>query len=281
MSTSTRQDGPENCVREDPPKTWEEARDQLVSAASGGGPVYFRGQSRAEWRLESRFGRLLKVLAEQYNWSRGEVENKREELQRNLLEQFRDALAWIPGAPGFSKDQDVEENEFVALAQHYGLPTPLLDWTRSPYIAAFLAFDGDKTTVFHSHQKVAIWVLDARALETLLSNAHKAPLDVLRRERRPRLDIVQIRGNANRRMVYQEGLFTRAFMVEDDIENYLQSRSRYAPRTVLTKIVLPGGEQEKVLRDLSLMAITPVALMNDADGAAATAFNRVIRFGLH
>jgi DNA-binding NarL/FixJ family response regulator len=79
-------------------------------------------------------------------------------------------------------------------------------------------------------------------------------------------------------MIYQEGFFTRVVKAEDDLEHYLRRFRRYAPGTVLTKLVLPGVEQATVLNDLRLMTITPVVLMNDADGAGATAFNEAVRF---
>ena len=80
-------------------------------------------------------------------------------------------------------------------------------------------------------------------------------------------------------MVYQEGLFTRAVKAEDDIESYLTDKSQFAGGTILKKIVIPGSEQAGALKQLSLMPITPVTLMSDADGAAATAVNAVVRFG--
>jgi len=90
--------------------------------------------------------------------------------------------------------------------------------------------------------------------------------------------LVEIFGNPNRRLVFQQGLFTCAIGVEDDLKTYFQSNCKFAPGIVLTKIIIPGSVQTEALKDLSWMGINPAALMHDADSAAATAFNEVVRF---
>jgi len=187
-----------------------------------------------------------------------------------------------------------EHDECVAFAQHFSLPTSFLDWSSSPYIAAFFAFDGNKSTVFGSGHKVAIWALNWEMLELVLYYEYvgtvppkecrgypdnfQEVMKTMRQDNARRIEKVEKLGNPNRRMVYQEGLFTRAIKIEDDIEKFIRKRSRFAPATVLTKITIPGTAQADALKDLALMGITPVTLMGDPEGAAATAFNRVLRF---
>lgn len=283
--------GSRRCIRECNAKTWQEAGRLLVSFASAEREVYFRGQADASWPLESSFGRLMRKLMKQHQWKEENMQSILDKLERGLLEEFRRAYCRIPNALGLPKDDD---DEFVALARHYGLPTRLLDWTRLPYVAAFFAFDGcNTTTVFPPGHKVAVWVLDWDMLELLLyyclageeeNVAETKPpdfeeiLESIWDSALPRIERMQIRGNPNRRLVYQEGLFTRIIRAEDNIARYLRKRSKYAPGTVLTKITIPGSEQADALRELSFMAITPVALMNDPGGAAMTAVNAVVRF---
>src|SRR5689334_18292569 len=83
----------------------------------------FRGQTCAQWKVQPS---LMRVSKDQ---------------QAATLEKLRRFDYWTQTTPGVETlGQDVDA--MLAVAQHYGLPTALLDWTPNPRIAAFFAIDG-------------------------------------------------------------------------------------------------------------------------------------------
>src|SRR5262245_24247773 len=91
------------------------------------GKYLFRGQGSARWFLDTTYDR----------WYLG-PEELRLEIADRLLDQFiveceREDL------PDRARD---DRALMRSLAQHHGLPTRLLDWSQSPYVAAFFAFSG-------------------------------------------------------------------------------------------------------------------------------------------
>src|SRR5256885_1425281 len=103
---------------------WKEFRDQVLAIHSRRGYVW-RGQRKDEtqnWLLQSKFDRCIPSNDERERASK---------LKRHL-ENFKKEMH--KSYPNVLSGNDVD---IWALGQHYGLRTPLLDWTLSPFIAAY------------------------------------------------------------------------------------------------------------------------------------------------
>lgn len=133
--------------------TWSELQEELFEGSWNESiqryrsPFVFRGLSDKDYHLETSLIRLG---------------GNYQQLERHLLRNFRK----------YARFDSLELGSFwhlLSLAQHHGLPTRLLDWTYSPYIALHFAtsnlerFDLDG----------AIWVVDFGKAHDLLPDGLK------------------------------------------------------------------------------------------------------------
>jgi hypothetical protein len=125
----------------------------------------FRGQRGAAWPLQTSLERAARVEYS-YAGNCGHSHLDRGEETRELLRRFRDQ-AWLyipsPLLPG----DDLAS--WLALMQHCGVPTRLLDWTDSARAALYFALE-ESTCILSGtpllNEPAAVWAIDLAWLET-------------------------------------------------------------------------------------------------------------------
>jgi hypothetical protein len=209
----------------------------------------WRGQTRSSWSLLPTLDRIL---------------NKRSRAayayQRHHLEQFQHATR---GRRGRSPRQIDSENEWWALGQHHGLRTPLLDWSESPFVAAYFAY---LEPAPNQSEPRGIFALDVQSVA--LRSARILERKERRRGRPPIIEMVRPLTDENPRLVSQSGLFTRG---PDgvDIESWVrQNFSKREIQHVLVKFVLPNADRKDAMACLKQMNINHLSLFPDLTGAS-------------
>ena len=143
------------------------------------------------------------------------------------------------------------ENEIWALGQH-GLYTPLLDWSRSPYIAAYFAFEKPRNPGQDDEYRY-VYALDIKRLKRL-KKAKKGSQIQPHKDRF--VELIDTVKYPNPRFVAQNGIFTKA-LNGDSIETNAKrwSNEKPAEEAILRKFKIPSGDREKCLHALHLMNI--------------------------
>jgi FRG domain len=243
-------------------KNWTEFKDFAENTRL---EYIFRGQSDANWDLSTTL-------------DRSKITENFKKFEDELITEFK------RGAKFYLKDEQVPSTllEWFSMLQHFGAPSRLLDFSKSPYIAAFFAFEHTSLDV----DKVAIWVIDKIVYYQKAMYYFKDKIQKLTVTGRYTYDDATFEKvykkskvddincifpveplNINQRYYLQQSIFLCQGNPFEPFKNQLSFLSESYEKATI-KVTIPTIEKKKAIQDLIKMNINRATLFPGLDGFA-------------
>ena len=216
--------------------------------------MIYRGHRDVSWPLRTTIDRLFFDQRKRFPTA--------EEAKKHLS-IFKDAARGRLASDRLPPD----DNCWWSLGQHFGLATPLLDWTESPYIAAYFSFSEKSIAESEKITDRVVYAIDPREINK--KNEGLEPNE--------QVEIIKPLSDQNPRLINQRGLFTK-LPLGNDLEDWIvRNFEGESEQAVLVKVIIPdnSGDRSKFLRVLNRKNVNPLTLFPDLGGSSLHANNNI------
>ena len=249
--------------------TWAPGHRKAEMARTGRPTVsrfLYRGQANSTWRLDTTLertlgsscplGRYYQFIAEARPQIEAFTDHKWPIPELDVEKLSRISISEIEGRlPCY---------EFLAYLRHHGFPSPLLDWTRSPYIAAFFAFiekpGSDKVSIYafwEDPMEKKSWSIDGSAIHLLGPSVR-----------------------THRRHFLQQCEYTICIERIGEDDSFVSHEKHFARnlpnQEYLWRLDLSADMRHEVLRHLDLHNINAFSLCSSEDSLVRTLATRIV-----
>lgn len=227
--------------------SWQEFHERVMNLSTKRGYIW-RGQQRDNDDgkprfLTSSFDRTPRTSGSQ---------RSRDQLLEAHLGKFKGEMQWC-----HPYVLPTELDDIWALGQHYGLKTPLLDWSLSPYIAAYFAFEKQPDGAEDVYRYVY-------ALSRSVTRVLHVSKTAKEKRKNAVVGIVEKLAHHSPRFIAQKGIFTKVLegnSIESAVRIFSKKRPTHEP--LLVKFKIPTKDRDLCLRQLNLMNINHTSLVLD------------------
>jgi hypothetical protein len=227
----------------------------------------FRGQSNPEWGLRTSLDRSFDTNQEIILSAKGRKRTfAKNNHEKFLIKSFqKNANMYLKFLP-----PDNKKLEWLAIMQHYGAPTRLLDVTLSPYIAIFFALEAGvgqscvfaiRHTELQKNNKLFINKDNYPEIQDAIFDTNERFVSVFNPE------------FGNERLFMQQGLFLVPSNIDSTLDDLLKDYQDFADNDVCIKYIIPPELRLSGLERLKSMNITSATLFPGIDG-----FSKSLKF---